>query len=218
MAAVDSWKHTKRIYITYGRFQPCTWGHENSFNKIKSDADKDGCDYRIFLSHTNDKNENPLDQITKLDLMKKLVPTHADKLVAINPSSPQMCVAYCMKKHRANEKIKGIASIPEAYDECVYMVGSDRLNAMQYLHNYNGANPKATVIDFSMKHFEVLSTGQRDADGKTFSISGTKMRNWAIAGDAKEFKKGLPKGNKLGDKGITDFMKAIKKGMGYSVD
>ena len=38
--------------------------------------------------------------------MKKLVPAHADKLIAINPSDPQMCIAYCMKKHRANEKIK----------------------------------------------------------------------------------------------------------------
>ena len=44
------------------------------------------------------------------------------------------------------------------------------------------------------------------------------MRNWAIDGDWREFKKGLPKGNKLGNKDITDFMKAIKKGMGYSVD
>ena len=99
------------------------------------------------------------------------------------------------------------------------MVGSDRVNAMQYLHKYNGCNPKATVIDFSMKHFEIVSTGQRDADGKTFAISGTKMRNWAIAGDVKEFKKGLPKSaNKLRNGEIPDFMKAIKKGMGHSVD
>ena len=107
--------------------------------------------------------------------------------------------------------------LPYGSDECVYMVGSDRVNAMQYLHKYNGCNPKATVIDFSMKHFEVLSTGQRDADGKTFSISGTKMRNWAIDGNVGEFRKGLPKGNRLGNDDITDFMKAIKKGMGYSV-
>ena len=112
--------------------------------------------------------------------------------------------------------------IPHDYDECVYMVGSDRVNAMQFLHKYNGCNPNRAnpnkAPDFSMKHFEVVSTGQRDADGKTFSISGTKMRNWAIDGDVKEFKKGLPKGNKLGYNDITDFMKAIKKGMGYSVD
>ena len=92
------------------------------------------------------------------------------------------------------------------YDECVYMVGSDRVNAMQFLHKYNGCNPKATVVDFSMKHFEIVSTGQRDADGKTFSISGTKMRNWARNGDLKEFKKGLPKKHKLKDEDISEFM------------
>ena len=203
----------QKIFITYGRFQPVTWGHENSFNAIKSAADKAGCDYRIFISHTNDKIENPLNQVDKLMWMKLLLPVHAKKIVTINPSDPQTCVRYCMTASK---------DIPKDYDECVYMVGSDRVNAMQYLHKYNGCNPNRANPnknpDFSMKHFEVLSTGQRDADGKTFSISGTKMRNWAIAGDAKEFKKGLPKGNKLNSDGITNFMKAIKEGMGYSVD
>jgi hypothetical protein len=57
-----------------------------------------------------------------------------------------------------------------------------------------------------MKHFEVVSTGSRDADGKTFAISGTKMRNWARSGDIKEFKKGLPKSNNLSEKLILEFM------------
>jgi nicotinic acid mononucleotide adenylyltransferase len=187
----------QKIFITYGRFQPVTWGHENSFNAIKSAADKSGCDYRIFISHTNDKKDNPLSQGDKLAWMKLLLPDHAKKILAINPSSPQKCVRYCMTKSK---------DIAHDYDECVYMVGSDRVNAMQYLHNYNGCNPKATVIDFSMKHFEIRSTGQRDADGKTFSISGTKMRDWARSGDLKEFKKGLPKSNKLKDEEIEAFM------------
>ena len=187
----------QKIFITYGRFQPVTWGHENSFNAIKSAAKSAGCDYRIFISHTNDKIENPLKQDVKLAWMKLLLPDHSKKIVTINPSDPQTCVRYCMTASK---------DIPHDYDECVYMVGSDRVNAMQYLHKYNGCNPKATVIDFSMKHFEVLSTGQRDADGKTFSISGTKMRNWARNGDLKEFKKGLPKKHKLKDEDISEFM------------
>ena len=187
----------QKIFITYGRFQPVTWGHENSFNVIKSAADKAGCDYHIFISHTNDKDENPLAQDDKLKWMKLLLPQHASHILTINPSSPQKCVRYCMTASR---------DIAHDYDECVYMVGSDRVNAMQYLHKYNGCNPKATVIDFSMKHFEIRSTGQRDADGKTFSISGTKMRNWARSGDIKEFKKGLPKSNNLSEKLILEFM------------
>ena len=192
----------QKIFITYGRFQPVTWGHENSFNVIKSAATSAGCDYRIFISHTNSPyDENPLSQGDKLMWMRLLLPQHANKILAINPSDPQKCVRYCMTASR---------DIAHDYDECVYMVGSDRVNAMQYLHNYNGCNPdrknKGKPPDFSMKHFEVVSTGQRDADGKTFSISGTKMRNWARSGDLKEFKKGLPKSNKLKDEEIEAFM------------
>ena len=187
----------QKIFITYGRFQPVTWGHENSFNAIKSAASSAGCDYHIFISHTNDKDENPLTQDDKLKWMKLLLPQHASHIVTINPSSPQKCVRYCMTASR---------DISHDYDECVYMVGSDRVNAMQFLHKYNGCNPKATVVDFSMKHFEIVSTGQRDADGKTFAISGTKMRNWARNGDLKEFKKGLPKKHKLKDEEIEVFM------------
>ena len=157
----------QKIFITYGRFQPVTWGHENSFNVIKNSATSAGCDYRIFISHTNSPyDENPLKQEDKLKWMKLLLPKHADKILAINPSDPQTCVRYCMTKSK---------DIAHDYDECVYMVGSDRVNAMQYLHNYNGCNPNRKNPhkdpDFSMKHFEIKSTGQRDADGKTFSIS-----------------------------------------------
>ena len=187
----------KRIYMTYGRFQPVTWGHENSFNAIKSAAQSAGCDYRIFISHTNDKKDNPLKQGDKLAWMKLLLPDHAKKILAINPSDPQKCVRYCMTASK---------DIAHDYDECVYMVGSDRVNAMQYLHNYNGCNPNHKSVDFSMKHFEIVSTGQRDADGKTFSISGTKMRNWARSNDIGEFRKGLPKSNKLSAAQILEFM------------
>ena len=191
----------QKIFITYGRFQPVTWGHENSFNAVQSAAQSAGCDYRIFISHKQEPKENPLSQGDKLAWMKLLLPQHADNILAINPSDPQKCVRYCMTASR---------DIAHDYDECVYMVGSDRVNAMQYLHNYNGCNPdrknKGKPPDFSMKHFEVVSTGQRDADGKTFAISGTKMRNWARSGDLKEFKKGLPKKHKLKDDEIEAFM------------
>ena len=186
--------------MTYGRFQPVTWGHEASCDAIKKAAGSGV--YRIFVSHTNDKNKNPLKQLDKIKWMKIMLGEHANNIMGINPSNPQKCVRYCMKK------VNGV--IPEDYDECVYMVGSDRVNAMQYLHNYNGCNPKRKnpkqAPDFSMLYFEVRSTGARDADGKTFSISGTKMRNWGRASDKKNFKAGLPKSHTLTETEITAFM------------
>ena len=71
------------------------------------------------------------------------------------------------------------------YDEVVFLVGSDRVSAMQFLHRYNGK-------DFSFRKIDIKSSGSRDADGDTFAISGTKMRRAAAAGDFKAFRKGIP--------------------------
>lgn len=72
------------------------------------------------------------------------------------------------------------------YDEVVFLVGSDRVSAMQFLHKYNGT-------EFSFRNIEIKSSGSRDADGDTFAISGTKMRRAAFAGDFKTFRSGIPR-------------------------
>jgi len=55
---------------------------------------------------------------------------------------------------------------------------------------------------------EIISSGERDADGDTFAISGTKMRRAAVAGDFKSFRAGIPRA--LSDKDARDLMKEIK--------
>ena len=72
-------------------------------------------------------------------------------------------------------------------NECVMLVGSDRVQAMQWIHKYNG-NDK----DFSFRTLEIISSGSRDADGDTFKVSGTKMRRAAFADDFKTFRSGIP--------------------------
>ena len=72
------------------------------------------------------------------------------------------------------------------YDEVVFLVGSDRVSAMQFLHKYNGK-------DFSFRKIDIKSSGSRDADGDTFAISGTKMRRAAYSADFKTFRSGIPK-------------------------
>ena len=71
------------------------------------------------------------------------------------------------------------------YDEVVFLVGSDRVSAMQFLHKYNGK-------DFSFRKIVIKSSGSRDADGDTFAISGTKMRRAAHVGEFKTFRSGIP--------------------------
>ena len=78
------------------------------------------------------------------------------------------------------------------FDECVMLVGSDRVQAMQWIHKYNG-NDK----DFSFRTLDIISSGSRDADGDTFKVSGTKMRRAAFVEDFKTFRSGIPRS--LGD-------------------
>ena len=158
----------KVCYFTFGRFQPPTTGHKDNFSGVKAAAA--GHDYRIYISQTVDKKgSNPLPPERKLYYMNKMFPEHRGKIF----SGPKQPVAILQDLMLAG------------YDEVVFLVGSDRVSAMQFLHKYNGK-------DFSFRKIDIQSSGSRDADGDTFAISGTKMRRAAAAGDFKQFRKGIP--------------------------
>ena len=88
----------------------------------------------------------------------------------------------------------------DGYDEVVMLVGSDRVNAMGFLHKYNGK-------DFTFRKIDIQSSGSRDADGDTFAVSGTKMRRAAFAADFTSFRSGIPKA--LSDNDCRSLMKEI---------
>ena len=159
----------KVCYFTFGRFQPPTTGHKDNFDGVKRAAGEH--DYRIYISQTVDKKgSNPLPPERKLFYMNKMFPEHRGKIF----SGPKQPVAILQDLMLAG------------YDEVVFLVGSDRVSAMQFLHKYNGK-------DFSFRKIEIKSSGSRDADGDTFAISGTKMRRAASAGDFETFRKGIPR-------------------------
>ena len=161
----------KRVYFTFGRFQPPTSGHKENFAGVKKAAGDH--DYCIYLSQTVDaKGKNPLSPDRKLFWITKMFPEHKGKFKS-GPREPVAIMQDLMMR---------------GYDEAVFMVGSDRVAAMQFLHKYNG-NDK----DFSFRVLEIVSSGSRDADGDTFAVSGTKMRRAAFAGDFKAFRAGIPK-------------------------
>ena len=177
----------KKIYVSFGRFQPPTKGHLANFNGLSKAAGSD--EYRIYLSQTQDKiGDNPLSAERKEYYMKKLMNGHASHIY----SGPQWnvvakCLQHCMK---------------DGYDHLVFMVGSDRVNDFQWVKRSNGTTAK----DGTRYYFttvEVRSTGERDADGHDkkdkkatggFAISGTKLRVYAALGDKASFRKGMPTG------------------------
>ena len=165
----------KKVYFTFGRFQPPTTGHKDNFSGVKRAAA--GHDYRIYISQSVDtKGNNPLPPDIKYNYMLKMFPEHKGHIFS-GPRDPVSIMQDLMMA---------------GYDEVVFLVGSDRVNAMGFLHKYNG-NDK----DFSFRTLDIISSGSRDADGDTFKVSGTKMRRAAFAGDYKTFKSGIP--TSLGD-------------------
>ena len=58
---------------------------------------------------------------------------------------------------------------------------------------------------------DIISSGERDADGDTFAISGTKMRRAAKVGDFTTFRKGIP--SALPDKQCRELMIEIHDNM-----
>ena len=175
------------FYFTFGRFQPPTVGHQENFMAVKKAAK--GNDYRIYISQSVDKKgTNPLDPDTKLKYMIKMFPEHKGRIFS-GPRDPVGVFQDIMK---------------DGYHEAYLLVGSDRVKAMQWVKNYNHK-------DYSFRKMDIISSGERDADGDTFAISGTKMRRAASVGDFKTFRKGIP--SALQDKQCRELMIEIHDNM-----
>ena len=172
-----------KCYFTFGRFQPPTTGHKENFAGVKRAAGTH--DYRIYISQSVDaKGSNPLPADRKLFYMNKMFPEHKGHIY----SGPREPVAILQDIQLAG------------YNEVIFLVGSDRVSAMQWLHKYNGK-------DFRFRKISIESSGSRDADGDTFAISGTKMRRAANAGDFTAFRKGIP--TSLNDRDCRSLMAEI---------
>lgn len=179
----------KPVYFTFGRFQPPTRGHGENFEQLEKLAG--GNDFYIYMSATQDKKgENPLSVDRKVHYAKKMFPKLASKIRAAQPKG---LVPICQELQAAG------------YDDLYFVVGSDRVNDMQWIKNYNGK-------EFVFRKMEIISSGQRDADGSTFKISGTNQRIAAVRGDFETFKAGCPK-NSISDADIKKLMAEIKDNM-----
>ena len=171
----------KCVYFTFGRFQPPTIGHAENFNAVASKAGR--CDYYIYLSQTQKKGTDPLPPDRKLYYAKKIFPNLKGNI------------------RTGKDPVKILSELQsQGYDDAVMVVGSDRVQAMQWIKRYNGK-------DYTFRKLDIISSGQRDADGDTFTISGTKMRRAAAAGDFESFKAGIPKA--LGPKDTRNLMDEI---------
>ena len=158
----------KKMVFTFGRMNPPTIGHEKLANKIKQVASKEKADARIYLSHTNKPNTDPLSYNDKIKFAKKA-----------------FGIAYKSNAKQIFQIAKELFG--QGYTDVIMVVGSDRVEEFQGLLNkYNDKG------DYNFDSIKVVSAGQRDPDAKGVEgMSGTKLRNLAKDGDQKTFMKGL---------------------------
>ena len=187
--------------FTFGRFNPPTLGHEKLVTAVANVARREGGEYFVYPSHSQDTKKNPLDQTTKTKYMKMMFPKHKGNIVI---STAKNALEIASELH------------DDGYTNLVMVVGSDRVKDFQsLLDRYNGDENKAHGF-YDFDKIKVVSAGERDPDAEGVSgMSASKMRQSAVEGDFKTFRSGIP--SSLNDKETKKMFNDIRKGMRLSV-
>jgi hypothetical protein len=182
------------ITFCFGRLNPPTKGHEHLFNVMKSV----GGDYRIFLTQTQDRKENPLDYETKIKFVKAMFPNHAN---------------YVVEDRNLNTIVKVCSYLyDQGYKNCTFVAGDDRLDQLgTVIKNYNGIEGKAHGF-YKFDLIDLKSSGKREegSDG----IEGIKAGNarlYAASGDLEKFKEITGAGEYA-----EELYSAVRKGLGIN--
>lgn len=171
-ALVESGEPGSTVVMAFGRFQPPTTGHGLLVQTVINLAKKTGGHPVIYVSKTMDPKKNPLPLNIKLQFLKKMFP--AGNFVGTDD--------------HIRTFMEAAIDLNRRYKNLIMVAGSDR--AETYTKLLNQYNHK----EFEYDSIKVMSSGYRDPDSDEVSgMSGTKMREAAIAGDFASFRAGLPR-------------------------
>jgi hypothetical protein len=187
-------QESKHVTFCFGRMNPPTIGHEQVFKTMASQ----GGDYKIFVSQSQDKKDNPLNYQDKIKFIKAIHPQYTD---AVEENSA------------LNTVVKVASHLYDlGYRNATFVAGSDRLDSFKkLLSQYNGVEGKAhgyykfDVLDF-------VSAGERDPDSEGVSgVSASKARAAAANNDLEAFKAATGAGEIA-----KEMFAAVRQGMGIS--
>jgi len=187
----------KTAVYTFGRFNPPTIGHEKLLRVVQTTSTKEGGDYFIYTSHSQDSKKNPLTHKQTINFLKLIFPKHRPY---IEDSSAKTALEAASEIHD-----KG------GYTKLVMVVGSDRVSDFKSLLNrYNDKKSKHGYYYF--ESIDVISAGERDpdADGAE-GMSASKMRQAVVDSDYDTFKMGVPSGTS--DSICLNLYNAVAKGL-----
>jgi len=187
----------KTAVYTFGRFNPPTIGHEKLLRVVQTTSTKEGGDYFIYTSHSQDSKKNPLTHKQTINFLKLIFSKHRPY---IEDSSSKTALEAASEIHD-----KG------GYTKLVMVVGSDRVSDFKSLLNrYNDKKSKHGYYYF--ESIDVISAGERDpdADGAD-GMSASKMRQAVVDSDYDTFKMGVPSGTS--DSICLNLYNAVAKGL-----
>lgn len=170
----ELFESTKKVaVVAFGRLNPPTVGHEKLIKEIMSHPG----DHYLYVSHTQNKKDNPLTYDQKVKYISAFFPG-----ITIGSSSVRTPIDM-MKDLQA-----------KGYTDVIYIAGSDRVDSFRdMLEKYNGSPNKSGDIPYEFKSITVLSAGDRDPDSEGVEgMSASKMREAARNGDFETFKNGVP--------------------------
>ena len=186
----------KVMYVTFGRMNPPTTGHEKLLDVLAKKAGRNP--YRVYLSQTQDAKKNPLAYADKVKFARKFYPKHARQIMMDKTVKTPMDILVKLY----NEGIRSV----------VMVVGSDRIREFEVLTSkYNGVEARHGFYNF--EKINIVSAGERDPDSDDVSgMSASKQRKAAQDNDFVAFQQGVPKA--VNTDMARELFNAIRKGMG----
>jgi len=181
--------------MSFGRFNPPTIGHEKLIHKTEDVAQQHGGTAHIVASHSEGTAKNPVPQQAKLGYLHNIVKPSTE-LSGSSKEEPTILHAAA-RLHKQGHK------------HLVVVAGSDRVNDYQELLNQYNDGKKYPHGSYKFKSIKVLSAGQRDPDAEgAAGMSGTKIREYARAGNTAKFRAALPDALKAHANEIMGHIKA----------
>ena len=165
--------------MSFGRFNPPTIGHEKLIRKTEEVAQQHSGTAHIVASHSEGTAKNPVPQQAKIGYLHNIVKPSTE-LSGSSKEEPTILHAAA-RLHKQGHK------------HLVVVAGSDRVNDYQELLNQYNDGKKYPHGSYKFKSIKVLSAGQRDPDAEgAAGMSGTKIREYARAGNTAKFRAALP--------------------------
>ena len=178
------------LTVVFGRFNPPTIGHAKLLDAAKKAAGKGSL--KIYPSRSQDNKKNPYDPDEKVDIMRQMMPDHAENIV----NDPNSRTIFDVLKQ----------GYDDGYSNVKIVVGADRVKEFAKLSgDYNGK-----IYDYL--GVEVVSAGDRDPDAEGVEgMSASKLRKAAADNDFKTYRTGIP--DIIDDKTAKVMMNTLRKKM-----